>query len=239
MNLLILSDEELADGLPRHDRRVEHVRKILKKGPGDPVHAGTTDGTIGTATILSFDGKTMRFAYSPEREAPPLRPVTLVLGFPRPIQADRILRELASLGVERIFLCGSDLGEKSYLDSGRYRDGDFRRPLVEGAEQAGNPRLPGVATFPSLDSALEALGSSCPARIAFDPHRERSAFGAMTLDSAPVALAIGSERGWTGRELGLLEARGFSIRTLGDRIMRTETAAVAATALALARLGYL
>jgi RsmE family RNA methyltransferase len=51
-------------------------------------------------------------------------------------------------------------------------------------------------------------------------------------------LAIGSERGWTPAELDLLAARGFSFASLGDRILKTETAAVTAVAIALSKLGY-
>ncbi|MCK7479782.1 MAG: RsmE family RNA methyltransferase [Candidatus Moduliflexus flocculans] len=49
---------------------------------------------------------------------------------------------------------------------------------------------------------------------------------------------MGSERGWTDRELDSLAAAGFRFASLGDRILRTETACTAAVTLALAALGF-
>jgi RsmE family RNA methyltransferase len=57
------------------------------------------------------------------------------------------------------------------------------------------------------------------------------------VESLPITLAIGSERGWTEGEVELLEAHGFTVAGLGRRILKTETAAIAASALALAAMG--
>lgn len=252
MNMLFLDLAEIDAPLPRSDDRVKHVLKVLKKGQGDELAAGTADGMLGIARIEAWDGQAMRFSFRAERPAPPLRPITLLLGFPRPIQANRILKDLSSLGVGRIMLSGTELGEKSYFQSDFFRNREFRQALIEGAEQAANPRLPLVDTAWSLPRALDALlggsavsGSAVGSglRWAFDPYHATGAFGAVDLPAAtesdPLVLAIGSERGWTPAELDLLAERGFGFASLGDRILKTETAAVAAVAVALARLGYL
>ncbi len=270
MNLLILEPREIGVPLARSDRRVEHVRKILKKDVGDTLAAGLSGGPkdpcpLGTARIESWDGNSMVVSFSPERDAPPLRPVTLVLGFPRPIQVARILKDLCSLGVRRILMAATDLGEKSYAESTIFKERDFLRPLLEGAEQAGNPRLPEADTFPALAAALAALGPAAPgeARWALDPYRAEGLFGNLLIRTgaygqaggfedgtagtagpagpgapAGITLAVGSERGWTDRELEFLSAAGFRFASLGDRILRTETACTAAVTLALAALGF-
>ena len=264
MNLLVLEPREVGAPLPRSDRRVEHTRKILKKGIGDSLAAGLAGGPgdpcpLGTARIESWDGSRMVFSFVPERVAAPLRPVALVLGFPRPIQVARILKDLCSLGVRRILMAPTDLGEKSYADSTIFKERDFLRPLLEGAEQAGNPRLPEADTFPSLAAALAALGHPAPgeARWALDPYRSEGLFGSLLAGRGGAAgpgdpgsgaaepgarafvLAVGSERGWTDRELDALAGSGFRFASLGDRILRTETACASAVTLALAALGSL
>ncbi len=282
MNMLFLDTDDIGKPIPRSDARIRHLLGILKKKPGDEVLAGTPDGWLGSARIESFDGATMLVSFRPEREAPPLKPLYVILGFPRPIQARRILRDLASLGVAHIILAGTELGEKSYFQSDFFKNRDFHAALVEGATQAANPRLPQVDTDWTLARALDRLDAlheldelavipdedgtaelleldendqevSIPApspegeawsagtRWAFDPYRATTGFGAADIaparEGSPLVLAVGSERGWTTNEIDLLASRGFAFASLGDRILKTETAVVSAVAVALAKLG--
>jgi len=245
--MLLLEPGESGLRIPRSDRRWEHLRKVLRKSPGDRVLAGIADGPVGSALICELDESGFVLEFQAEGEAPPLAPVTLILGFPRPIQAARILRDLASLGVSRIDLTGSDLGEKSYRQSDFFTKGDFRHHLVEGAEQACNPRLPVVTMHWTLRRCLDALGDVANARNASDrgsrlllhPYGAGQRMGSLEPLAPPVVLAVGSERGWTEPELRLLTSFGFSTVSLGRRILRTETAALSAVSLALARLGLM
>jgi 16S rRNA U1498 N3-methylase RsmE len=266
---MVLEDGEVGKLIPRSDRRWEHVKNVLKKGTGDTVAAGIAcgepfgpaHGALGLARIEALDEAGMVLSYGPQGEPPPLAPIRLVLGFPRPIQAGRIFKDLCSLGVADMELCGTDLGEKSYLESDFFRNREFRRSLLEGAEQATNPRLPRVETHWTLARCLDAICAADAAGsvdggpdwknglfVALHPGpgaprlgsllRERADSGPggdMTLP--PVTLAIGSERGWSDREVELLSSRGFAVCGLGERILKTETAALAAAALTLEAMG--
>jgi len=255
MNMLFIEAGEAGLALGRGDPRRKHIRSVLKKGPGDELAAGRADGRLGVARIEADDEDGMTLSFVPGPEAPPLRPVTLLLGFPRPIQANRILKDLASLGVARIMLSGTELGEKSYFQSDFFKNREFRSALIEGAEQAGNPRLPVVETAWTLARALDAIVPEADDAVrddaardgasrfwAFDPYRAERPFGSVALSDSgperPLVLAIGSERGWTEAELDLLSASGFPFASLGDRILKTETACVVAVAMALGKLGY-
>jgi len=248
MNILVLEEAEVGVPIPRTDKRWSHVKKVLKKKPGDRLDAGIVDGELGKAFVLSLTDKELVLGFEPEREAPPLAPIRLILGFPRPIQATRILKDLTSLGVAEIRLTGTQLGEKSYAQSSIFKDKDFRAPLLEGAEQAGNPRLPKVFTHWNLAACLKAIdahatarntGSRAGSRIFLHPYGDSERMGGGSGIDAPLTLAVGSERGWTEAEIELLCASGFSARSLGDRILKTETATLAATILALAALNLL
>ncbi len=243
MNMLLLEPGESGVLLPREDRRWEHLAKILRKKPGDTVLAGSTDGWTGTATIERLDAGGLTLVFRPEEEAPPLHPICLILGFPRPIQAARIFKDLGSLGVGEIILTGTELGEKSYIQSDFFSQCEYRRSLAEGAEQAGSPRLPRVSRYWTLDRCLGSLGARKPdeaSRFFFHPDRTLLPFSRILLDRCRVTgpiLAIGSERGWTDKErMALLEA-GFQPTSLGTRILKTETAALAAVVLALGAMG--
>jgi len=268
VNLLILEGGESGTIIDRSDRRYEHVKKVLKKQAGDEVEAGiATDspfgpapGSIGIALIDSLDERGMKLTYRPVREAEPLPPLRLILGFPRPIQANRIFKDLTSLGLAELVLTGTELGEKSYLESDFFRAREYRRPLLEGAEQAANPRLARVSQHWSLRQCLESLdhadeGSLGPCEppwpegkcIALHPDgkaRPLSVALAKEDSSArpattPVTMAIGSERGWTEREINMLRDHGFEICSLGSRILKTETACAAAISLALASMSLI
>jgi RsmE family RNA methyltransferase len=243
LNILLLEAFEVDARLPRKDRRWSHVKKILKKQPGDRLAAGLADGPLGEAVIRELDSTGIVLGFEPLGDAPPLAPIRLILGFPRPIQAARILRDLTTLGVSEILLTGTDLGEPSYAQSRFFRDGDFRGHLMEGAEQAGNPRLPRVSIHRDLERCLETLteegmGPGQGERILLHPYGDPEPMGGARFRS-PITLAVGSERGWSEPELAAFLHAGFSVKGLGGRILKTETAALASCVLALAGLGLI
>ena len=241
--MILLEPGESGSRIPRSDRRYEHVRKVLKKKPGDRLVAGIVDGPEGSALLRELDEEGLVLEFEAEGEAPPLAPIVLVLGLPRPIQAARILRDLASLGLSRIELTLTELGEKSYRQSELFAKGEVRRHLVEGAEQACNPRLPAVGVHWSLERCLGALTEAATeaakpgSRLVLHPYGASERMGSGEPLEPPVLLAVGPERGWTEAEMRLFASRGFTTASLGGRILRSETAALAAAALALARLG--
>jgi 16S rRNA (uracil1498-N3)-methyltransferase len=258
LNILILEEAEVGASIPRADRRWAHVKKVLKKRPGDRIEAGIAcdadgraDGALGEAIVRALSDDELVLDFEPKREAPPLAPLRVVLGFPRPIQAARILKDLTSLGVSEIHLTGTELGEKSYAQSSMFKDRNFRGPLIEGAEQAGNPRLPRVYTHWTLRRCLEAIAAQCElgalpganettcSRIFLHPYGDPERMGLASGLRAPVTLAVGSERGWTDAEIAALRDAGYAARGLGGRILKTETAVLAASVLALAGLGLL
>jgi len=243
---------------PRHDDRYQHIRKILKKGIGDSFFAGIIDGSEGTATITNLDDSLLSFTFHEETPMRPLYPVSVIIGFPRPIQLKRLLRDVASLGVSEVLLTGTELGEKSYRESSLVGRGAARESLVEGCIQAGSSAVPALEIF---DSVEDVIGAVCgdSAAVTGDPASVTSANRArlILLDTVnpecsliqaplegisrrfPLVLAIGSERGWTAHEQVLFRNAGFMVCSLGSRILRTETAATAALGIALAKSGFM
>jgi RsmE family RNA methyltransferase len=244
MNMVYLARGESGTLLPPSDRRWKHVRQVLKKTVGDELFAGCEDGTVGKATILKLDDSGLLLGYEPSNTAPSLHPLRILMGFPRPIQAGRILKDLTSLGVSSIWFSLSELGEKSYAESNFFKNGEFQAHLVEGAEQSGNPLLPEIKTFWSVPRALSALesaenGARAGARIIMHPDGDTLSISKLSDLACPVTVAIGSERGWTAGEIGLFRDHGFIPARMGERILKTETAALAAASILLARMGAL
>lgn len=235
MNIIIFEEHEVSDAgtvsLAAQDKRALHLRKILHKGPGDTFEAGLLGQLCGQGCIdcIEMDCSvccSVRFDAPP----PPKIPVRLVLGFPRPIQLRRILKDMATMGVQAIDLIGTDLGEKSYRDTTLLRDGASRAALIEGLVQARDTMLPPLSVYRTIDTWLLHCGHEA-ALIAADNFEPKASLSAGLSLKAPFTLAIGSERGWSSRERRILEAAGFMRLSLGARILRTETACVAAVAL--------
>jgi 16S rRNA U1498 N3-methylase RsmE len=264
MNIILFEPQEIGKPLPRRDERTIHLLKVLHKKAGDEFDAGVLGGERGNGRIeaVRLDGSVV---YSLKLgEAPPPRyPLRMGVGFARPIQLKRILRDLSSLGIEAVDLVGTELGEKSYRDTKFLTDGGALAALVEGAVQARDTRLPVLSAYGSLGDWLgerpwDKPGETGKDHYAFNvysagllPRRIRPLLiaadnvrpiGSLSLLSAlgqSLVLAVGSERGWSKQERDALDDAGFQRLSLGDRALRTETACIAAAMLGLEKIGAL
>ncbi|MDR1429011.1 MAG: 16S rRNA (uracil(1498)-N(3))-methyltransferase [Spirochaetaceae bacterium] len=249
VNIILFEAGEIGAPLSRRDERAVHLLKVLHKKPGDVFDAGVLGGQTGAGYIeaVGRDGS-VRYTLDLQNDPPPRHPLRLAVGFPRPIQLRRILRDLSNLGIEAIDLLGTDLGEKSYRDTRLLDDGGARQALIEGAVQARDTGLPGLAAFSSLDEWLRYMPwsknsgtawSPLPLLIAPDNVRPEGSMTRLGAAKRPIVLALGCERGWSDRERDLLEGAGFLRLSLGDRALKTETACIAAVVLALEKTGCL
>ena len=272
VNIVLFEPEELNEPLSPQDARFRHLRQVLRKGAGDSFEAGLVNGASGTAEILSVSAAGLEFRFTPGGDGKPLHPLIMIVGFPRPIQLKRLLRDIASLGVRQVHLCGTELGEKSYLKATLSRPEELSAMLKDGAVQAKSTHVPQVAVHQNVrqcvDAVLEGLGrdsaggtgaaQSAGADGAVDPAAmlaaldnvepatslnrflaARTAASERPNQDTLVVAAIGSERGWTANERQIFRDRGFALCGMGERVLRTETAATAAAAIILSHLEIL
>ena len=237
MNLLLFEPAEIDRPLPRTDARAQHLLEILHRREGDSFDAGLVDGPRGKGTLvaLAADALTLRFEWG--NPPPPLAPITLILGLPRPQTARKILHDATTLGVTALHFVTAEKGEPGYAQSPLWHTGEWRRHLLAGAAQAFCTRLPSVTYGQPLADALAALPAG-GTRLALDNYEATASLGdAVTGDStAPeIVLALGPERGWSARDRDTLRAAGFTLVHLGQRVLRLETAVVAATAIVKAQ----
>jgi RsmE family RNA methyltransferase len=240
VNLILFEENEALQPLKKRDVRAIHLVKTLHKKAGDEFDAGILGGKRGKGRIEKIiDGGDVLFSLNLTEFPPPRLPVTVVVGFPRPIQTRRLLRDLSNTGVEAIHLTGCELGDRNYLKTTLLSDGGARTALIEGAVQARDTMLPRLDVFLSLKDWLEkSLRTAAYSDkqsgemnlIACDNVNPDGFFGDEPPAAGPVTLAIGPERGWSERERRMLSEAGFKRLSLGCRALRTETAAVAAVA---------
>ena len=248
MNICLFTEEEIKKPLPVKDERAQHIIKVLHKKAGDTFTAGVIGGESGVARIVEIsttgDPAGIMFEFSPTADGKPLAPFEMIIGFPRPIQLKRLLRDIAALGVCRVHLTGTDLGEKSYMQSNLVERGTAYQMLLDGTVQAGSTHVPELCLYKTLDECLDAIDGSSGTeagadylKLALDNVNPSVRLADAVKPAARAVAAIGSERGWTERERRLLESKGYVRCGMGERIMRTETAATVAGAIILSSWG--
>jgi 16S rRNA (uracil1498-N3)-methyltransferase len=232
LNLVLFEPSEIGRPLSRMDPRAVHILEILRRKEGDLFDAGIVDGARGKGTVAAVGPETLSFAFAAVEEPAPADPIHLLVALPRPQTARKILGEATSLGVASIRFFPSEKGEPGYATSTLWTTTEWRRHLLDGAAQAFDTRIPVVLHAPSLADSAASLPAGC-ARIALDNYEaaRRMAPGGA---AAPIVLAFGPERGWSAAERDFLRGNGFELAHLGGRVLRTETAVVAAISIAKA-----
>ena len=245
MNRILFEQSEIEDGIAVFGGvRAEHVVKVLHGEPGQVLKTGEMNGLIGSSVIESIEetggGYVIRAKIAHGRGS--LRPwVDLVLAPPRPRVLKRLLPQLAALGVGRIVLVGAKKVEKDFWGATLLKEENYRPLLVEGLMQAGTSILPSLETRRNFRKFVrEELETAFPGsgnRIVAHPYAKTGSVPGETPetpiktgsvpDAGRMLLAVGPEGGWTEEEVELLEERGFARYSLGERILRTDTALVA------------
>ena len=218
-----------------------HLTRVLRLREGDACVLFNGDGRDYAARIVSI-GKRETLAEVGDARAvdneSPLR-ITLLQGIARGEKMDLILQKATELGVERIVPVDAERTEVR-LDAARMqkRLAHWRSVVASACEQCGRARLPEVATPVSVADA-GAHPAEAALRLTLDPGGERSMASLAAGADTSIAIAIGPEGGWSPRDREALRVAGFEGLRLGPRILRTETAGLAAIAALQARFGDL
>ena len=238
MNLVLFEAAETTRPLPRADRRARHILEVLRRAPGDTFDAGLIDGPRGKATVASIAEHEIGLAFAWGAPPPPRPRLALIVGLPRPQTARDVLRDATTLGATELHFVRTEKSDAGYAQSTLWSSGEWRRHVIAGAEQAFDPALPAVTFSRSLAAAISALPAS-DSRIALDNYESATLLSAQPDFASGITLAVGAERGWSAAERDALRAHGFALAHLGARVLRTETACLAALSIIRARLGLM
>ncbi|HET8819892.1 MAG TPA: 16S rRNA (uracil(1498)-N(3))-methyltransferase [Xanthomonadaceae bacterium] len=238
-------DAPLAVGLrvPLPAPVAAHLQRVLRLGEGDSCVLFNGDGNDYDARIQVAGKRELLVDVTGVRavvnESP--LPVTLVQGVARGEKMDLILQKATELGVAAFVPVDSERSEVK-LDAARAarRVAHWRNVLASACEQCGRARVPAIAMPSALAKALDALPVG-GTRLLLDPRGTLDVEALRLEDRLPmsVVLAVGPEGGWSPRDREQLQSAGFEGLRLGPRILRTETAGIAAVAALQARWGDL
>jgi 16S rRNA (uracil1498-N3)-methyltransferase len=235
LNLILFEANETQAPLHLSDPRAQHLVEVLHASAGSRFDAGLIQGPRGKGTVVSISAcdMTLTFAWDAAPVAP-LESIYLIIGLPRPQTARDLLRELSSLGVAAIHFVATEKTEAGYATSKLWSTGEWRRHLVTGAAQAFTTLLPEVTWGRPLSDVIATVPAGS-ARVALDNYEAAGPLSAFpVLGTGRLTLALGPERGWSAADRTQLRAAGFTLAHLGARVLRVETAAIAAMSVALA-----
>ncbi|TDK30122.1 16S rRNA (uracil(1498)-N(3))-methyltransferase [Luteimonas terrae] len=222
------------------DDAAAHLVRVLRLREGDACVLFNGDGHDHDARLVRADkrGAVAEIVATRSIDLESPLSITLVQGIARGEKMDWILQKATELGVTAFVPVSSDRSEVK-LDAERAgkRHAHWRSVVVSACEQSWRTRVPEVAAPRSLAAALADLAAEA-SRWLLDPEAE-AGIATMPAPSNGVVLAIGPEGGWSPNDRAALVAAGFGGLRLGPRILRTETAGMAAIAALQARFGDL
>lgn len=213
-----------------------HAATVLRLKPGAAVTVLDGRGRILACVVEEAEKKHVVLRVTGETQAPPAPvPVTLYQALPKGDKLELVIQKATELGVARIVPVPAARSivkvEPAKVAAKLAR---WQAIAKEAAEQSERPTVPEVGA----PEALAALALP-PGALAFVmAEREDGLTLPRALPAAPpaaLALFVGPEGGWAPEELAVLAGKGVVPVSLGPRILRTETAGLAALAMVMAK----
>jgi 16S rRNA (uracil1498-N3)-methyltransferase len=218
-----------------------YLTRVLRMGAGAQIDLFDGRGQEATAIIERVGPRdlTVRVLSRRAVERPATAEVTLLQGLPRPERMDLIVQKAAELGARRLIpvrAARSASGQKP-------RPERWERIALEAARQSGRAELMEIAPLAPLGDAVSGAMLAGAGGVRVVPWEEAPEapplVSLVPSNATAVAVLIGPEGGLTAEEVAAATGAGFMIATLGPRILRTETAAIAALAVIQSRVGGL
>lgn len=213
-----------------------HLARVLRAQPGQ-VFDVVADGFLHRAEVRSVSDREVTFLLHEEHEAEADLPVHLLLAVFKFDHLEWGIEKATELGAASITPVLARRTEKHLAQAASKRVERWRRIVREASQQSRRTNAPDVADPVTLKQALASSDAVLKLLLA-ETEQENTLRAA--LQSAPpntsMVLAIGPEGGWTADEMQLFREHGWQHVTLGPRILRAETAAIAGLAVAAAFL---
>ncbi len=221
-----------------------HLARVLRAEPGQ-VFDVLAGGFLRRGEVQTVSEREVVFALGEELETDAALPVHLLLAIIKFDHYEWGLEKATELGAARITPVIARRTEKHLGLAAGKRVDRWRKIVREAAQQSRRSDLPEVDNPVALKAALALVGAPHKVLLA-ETEQENTLAAALAARrrqdgpdaerSRELALAIGPEGGWAPEEFTLFEAGGWERVTLGPRVLRAETAAIAGLAICSALL---
>jgi 16S rRNA (uracil1498-N3)-methyltransferase len=212
-----------------------HMARVLRAQPGMEADV-VAGGHVFHAEVAAVSPNEVRFNLVAEVEADPALPVTLVMAVYKFDRMEWAIEKATELGVAALAPVVAQRTEKHLAQASEKRSERWRRIVHEAAQQSRRSDVPLILQPTPLAERVRATSNSIRIVLA---EQERTTTLRRLIEEAvesagaempALEIAIGPEGGWAPAEEALFDANGWRAATLGPRILRAETAAIAALA---------
>ncbi len=213
--------------------QAEHMARVLRAQPGVEVDV-VAGGRVFHAEVVAVTPDEVRFNLLAELEADPALPLSMVLSIYKFDHMEWAIEKATELGVAAIHPVIARRTEKHLGLAAGKRVERWRRIAHEAAQQSRRSDVPLIADPVSLSQRVRTEAGGVRIVLA---EQERSttlrnlvegSLGAADNELPEFEIAIGPEGGWAPEEAALFDSNGWRAASLGPRILRAETAAIAA-----------
>jgi len=221
--------------------RTHYLSRVLRLRVGDTIVVFNGKGAQFSASITGLQRSRAMLAVHDALAAATESGFKLHLaqGISRAERMDFVVQKATELGVKRITPLLTEHGVvKLAAERAEKRRQHWRKVATSACEQSGRVRLPLVDAPVRLDTWLADKTEQADIDILLKPGATES-LASIDVPATKVCLLIGPEGGFSNAEYEMLEAAGFRAVSFGPRVLRTETAAIAALAILQARCGDL
>jgi 16S rRNA (uracil1498-N3)-methyltransferase len=215
--------------------QAEHLARVLRAQPGMEADV-VAGGRVFHAQVAAVTQNEVRFNLAGELEADPALPVTLVLAIYKFDRMEWAIEKATELGVAAVAPVVARRTEKHLAQAAEKRAERWRRIAHEAAQQARRSDVPLIHDPVSLAARVRAASRSTRIVLAEQErtttlrHAIDESIEAANEEMPALEIAVGPEGGWAPAEEALFDANGWRAASLGPRIVRAETAAIAALA---------
>ncbi len=213
--------------------QAQHLARVLRAQPGQ-IFDVVSNGFLHRAEIVRVDESEVVFTLHEELEAEAALPVHLLMAVFKFDHMEWGIEKATELGAARITPVLARRTEKHLAQAAAKRVERWRRITLEAAKQSRRTDVPMVDGPVALKAALAMVEAGTKLLLA--ETEQENTLSAGLVGASDVALAIGPEGGWTVEEMALFSDSGWKHVTLGPRIVRAETAAIAGLAVCAAVL---
>jgi len=205
-----------------------HVGRVLRMQSGDALILFNGDGNEYPAAITSVDKKSVQVALEAantiDRESP--LTIHLAIAISKGERMDWVIQKATELGVTEITPLQTERVEVRLNNEREEKKlSHWQAIAISACEQCQRNRIPTINSSQSLSSWLDSVNAEAKFVL---HHRSEVALESYAQKPRSVALLIGPEGGLSEAEIILAEKKDFAPLRLGPRVMRTETAPIAA-----------